>query len=111
MVELKANIAHSRKTYNVYFDKQKALFLYLLRFEFLKAKPTAEQAVINPRTAQGWVKWMNEEPECDIYGKLMNKVSRAGFQLQDEHKHFSIKLFDEEPQETRQDASDALAAA
>jgi len=70
MAELEANIARSRKTYNVYSNEQKALFLYLLRFKFLKAKPAAERAGINPRTAQGWIKRMNEEPEWDIYGKL-----------------------------------------
>ncbi|CEP12586.1 hypothetical protein [Parasitella parasitica] len=111
MAELEADIACSRKTYNIYTDEQKALFLYLLRFKFLKVKPAAERAAINPRTAQGWVKRMNEDPEWNIYGKLTNKVNRAGSQLQDEHKHFLINLFDEEPQATRKDAVDALTAA
>ncbi|KAL7313932.1 hypothetical protein PS15m_012363 [Mucor circinelloides] len=110
MAELEADIACSRKTYNIYTDEQKALFLYLLRFKFLKVKPAAERAAINPRTAQGWVKRMNEDPEWNIYGKLTNKVNRAGSQLQDEHKHFLINLFDEEPQATRKDAVDALTA-
>ncbi|KAK4511451.1 medium-chain fatty acid-CoA ligase faa2 [Mucor velutinosus] len=78
------------KSYNAYSDEQKELFLYLLRFKFLKAKPAAQRAGINPRTAQGSVKRMNEEPEWDIYGKLTNKVNRAGSQLQDEHKHFLL---------------------
>ncbi|KAG1095122.1 hypothetical protein G6F42_018614 [Rhizopus arrhizus] len=110
MAELEADIACSRKTYNIYTDEQKALFLYLLRFKFLKVKPAAERAAINPRAAQGWVKRMNEDPEWNIYGKLTNKVNRAGSQLQDEHKHFLINLFDEEPQATRKDAVDALTA-
>ncbi|CAO3694233.1 unnamed protein product [Rhizopus stolonifer] len=95
MAEFEANIARSRKTYNAYSDEQKALFLYLLRLKFLKTKTAAERAGINPRTAQGWVKRMNEEPEWDIYGKLTDKVNRAGSQLQDKHKHFLTKLFDE----------------
>jgi hypothetical protein len=111
MAELEANIARSRKSYNIYQDEQKALFLYLLRFKFLKARPAAERAGINPRTAQGWVKRMKEDPEWDIYDKLTNKFNRAGSQLQEEHRHFLINLFDEQPQATRQDAVDALTAA
>lgn len=41
----------------------------------------------------------------------MCKVNRAGSQLHEEHKHFLINLFDEQPQVTRQDAVDALTAA
>ncbi|KAL7326700.1 hypothetical protein PS15p_208995 [Mucor circinelloides] len=76
-----------------------------------KAKPTAERALINARTAQGWVKRMKEDPEWDIYEKLTNIVNRAGSQLQVEHKHFLMNLFDEEPQATKQDVVDALTAA
>lgn len=94
MAELESNIACSRKVYNLYSNEQEALFLYLLKFKFLKVKPAAERVGIKPRTAQGWVKRMIEELEWDIYGKLTNKVNRDGSQLQDEHKHFSIKLFD-----------------
>ncbi|KAL9538562.1 hypothetical protein MBANPS3_010839 [Mucor bainieri] len=54
---------------------------------------------------------MKEDPEWDIYDKLTNKVNRAGSQLQEEHKHFLINLFDEQPQATRQDTVDALTAA
>ncbi|KAL7332361.1 hypothetical protein PS15p_204411 [Mucor circinelloides] len=54
---------------------------------------------------------MKDDPEWDIYDKLTNKVNRAGSQLQEEHKHFLINLFDEQPQATRQDAADALTAA
>ncbi|KAI8642041.1 hypothetical protein BD408DRAFT_432794 [Parasitella parasitica] len=90
MTELEAKISSSRKVYNNYSDEQKALFLYLLKFRFLKAKPAAERALINVRTAQ---------------------VNRAGSQLQVEHKHFLMNLFDEEPQATRQDVADALTAA
>ncbi|EPB89484.1 hypothetical protein HMPREF1544_03715 [Mucor circinelloides 1006PhL] len=79
MAELEANITRSRKSYNIYQKEQKALFLYLLRFKFLKAKPAAERAGISPRTAQG----------------------------REEHKHLLINLFDEQPQATRQDAVDA----
>lgn len=81
MAELEANIIRSGKSYNIYQREQKALFLYLLRFKFLKAKPAAERAGINPRTAQGWVKRMKEDPEWDIYDKLTNKVNRARSQL------------------------------
>ncbi|KAI9268688.1 hypothetical protein BY458DRAFT_436843, partial [Sporodiniella umbellata] len=111
MTELEAKISSSRKVYNNYSDEQKALFLYLLKFRFLKAKPAAERALINVRTAQGWAKRMKEDPEWDIYEKLTNKVNRAGSQLQVEHKHFLMNLFDEEPQATRQDVVDALTAA
>jgi hypothetical protein len=54
MAELESNIARSRKTYNVYSNEQKALFLYLVKVKFLKAKSATEQAGINPRT-QGWI--------------------------------------------------------
>ncbi|KAG0184917.1 hypothetical protein DFQ28_010231 [Apophysomyces sp. BC1034] len=111
MAELESNIARSRKTYNIYSDEQKALFLYLLRFKFLKAKPAAGRAGINARTAQGWVKRMDNDLEWEIYGKLTNKVNRAESQLQEEHKHFLINLFDEQPQATRKDAVDSLTAA
>ncbi|KAL7326628.1 hypothetical protein PS15p_208932 [Mucor circinelloides] len=111
MAEIEASITRLRKSYNIYHKEQKALFLYLLRFKFLKAKPAAERAGINPRAAQGRVKRMKEDPEWDIYDKLTNKVNRARSQLQEEHKHFLINLFDEQPQATRQDAVDALTAA
>ncbi|CEP09828.1 hypothetical protein, partial, partial [Parasitella parasitica] len=110
MEELEASIACSRKTYNIYSIEQKALFLYLLQFKFLKVKPAAERSGINARTAQGWVKRMSEDPEWNIYDKLTNKINRPGSQLQEEHKQYLIQFFDERPQATRQDAVEALTA-
>ncbi|CAO3691528.1 unnamed protein product [Rhizopus stolonifer] len=46
-----------------------------------------------------------------IFYHFLLTHNSAGSQPQDGHKHFSIKLFDEGPQATRQDAADALAAA
>ncbi|KAG0788753.1 hypothetical protein G6F16_007957 [Rhizopus arrhizus] len=88
MAELESNIARSRKTYNVYSNEQKALFLYLIKVKFLKAKPATEQAGINPITAQGWIQRMDKDPEWNIYEKFTNKINRAESELQEEHKHF-----------------------
>lgn len=88
MAELESNIARSRKTYNVYSNEQKALFLYLIKVKFLKAKPATEQAGINPITAQDWIQRMDKDPECNIYEKFTNKINRAESELQEEHKHF-----------------------
>lgn len=54
---------------------------------------------------------MDNDPEWDIYGKLTNKVNRFESQLQEEHKHLLINLFDEQPQAARKDAVDSLTAA
>ncbi|KAL4206114.1 hypothetical protein AB4K20DRAFT_1925216 [Rhizopus microsporus] len=53
---------------------------------------------------------MDNDPEWDIYGKLMNKVNRDESQLQEEHKYSLIHLFDEQPQATRTNAVDSLTA-
>jgi hypothetical protein len=34
----------------------------LVKVKFLKAKSATEQAGINPRT-QGWIQWMDKDPE------------------------------------------------
>ncbi|CEP10704.1 hypothetical protein [Parasitella parasitica] len=99
-----------KKTYNIYSIEQKALFLYLLKFKFLKVKPAAEHSEIKTRTAQGCVKRMREDPEWNIYDKLTNKINCPGSQLQEKHKQYLIHFFDERPQATRQDAVEALTA-
>jgi hypothetical protein len=76
----------------------------------LLSSPASERAGINARTAQGWVKRMDNDPEWDIYGKLMNKVNRDESQLQEKHKYSLIHLFDEQPQATRTNAVDSLTA-
>lgn len=101
MEGLESNITRSRKTYNIYTDEQKALFLYLLNFKFLKAAPAGEQTGI-------WAKRTREYLEWDIYAKLTNKVNRAESQLQEAHKHSLINFFDEKPQATRKDTIDGL---
>jgi hypothetical protein len=111
MEELEQEIARSKKIYNIYTDEQKALFLYLINYKFLKAAPAGERTGIKARTAQSWVKRMKEDPEWDIYEKLTNKVNRPASQLQEEHKDFLINFFDEQPQATREDAVESLTAA
>ncbi|KAG1205954.1 hypothetical protein G6F69_009170 [Rhizopus microsporus] len=85
------------------------LYVFLER-AMLFSNPASERAGINARTAQGWVKRMDNDPEWDIYGKLMNKVNRDESQLQEEHKYSLIHLFDEQPQATRTNAVDSLTA-
>jgi hypothetical protein len=75
------------------------------------AKSAAEKAGINSRTAQDWVQRMEMDPEWNIYEKLTNKINRAEPQLQEEHKYSLINLFNEQPQETRENAVDSLTAA
>lgn len=94
MAELGRNIVMSRKTYNIYMNEQKTLFLYLLNSEFFNAVPAEERAGINARTAQDWVQQMKEDPKWDIY-KLTNRNNSRTSQLWEKHKHFLINLFDE----------------
>ncbi|KAG1084386.1 hypothetical protein G6F42_021803 [Rhizopus arrhizus] len=63
----------------------------------LLSNPALERAGINARTAQGWVKRMDNDLEWDIYGKLMNRVNRDASQVQEEHKYSLIHLFNEQP--------------
>lgn len=48
MAGLKHNIARSRKIYNIYTDEQKALFLYLINYKFLKQnQPKSKQKTLD----------------------------------------------------------------
>ncbi|OAD70686.1 hypothetical protein PHYBLDRAFT_171432 [Phycomyces blakesleeanus NRRL 1555(-)] len=76
------------------------LYVFLER-AMLLSNPASERAGINIRTAQGWVKRMDDDPEWDIYGKFMNKANRGESQLHEEHKYSLIHLFNEQPQVTR----------
>jgi hypothetical protein len=99
MKDLAGKVAKARvgNLYNVYTDDQKTLFLYYYKIKLYKAAPAGRMAGIVERTAQNWPKKLKEDPEWDIYEKKTNKVNRKKGQLQDEHKEYLIRFFDQYP--------------
>ncbi|CAO3654700.1 unnamed protein product [Mucor hiemalis] len=103
--------AKTKRKYNVYSDKQKAVFYYFNRVKLWKAAPSGRKAQVEPRTAQKWAKRLKEDPSWNIYEKETNLENRAPSQLQEPHKQFLIDYFDEYPQATRADAVERLTDA
>ncbi|KAG2193105.1 hypothetical protein INT46_000737 [Mucor plumbeus] len=67
--ELGGEVASGRK-YNVYSDKQKAVFFYFNRIKLWKASPSTRKTQIEVRTAQKWAKRLKDDPARNIIHKL-----------------------------------------
>ncbi|KAI9247885.1 hypothetical protein EDC94DRAFT_652847 [Helicostylum pulchrum] len=98
----------ANRKYNVYSDKQKAVFYYFNRVKLWKAAASGRKAQVEVRTAQKWAKRPKEGPDWNIYEKQTNVSNRRLSQLQEEHKKHLIQFFDEYPQATRRDTVESL---
>ena len=90
--ELATESVAGRK-YNVYSNKQKAVFYYFNRIKLWKAALSDHKTKVEPRAAQKWAKWLKEDPSWKIYEKQTNQSNRKPSQLQEEHKHHLIDFF------------------
>lgn len=100
-------IQKNKTTYNVYSEKQRALFYYFSRIKLCKLPLLVERRGLTCTTAQDWAKIQIEI----VMKKNTNKVNHKESQLQKKHKQHLLELFEKNPQATRQDAVDSLTEA